>query len=177
MADANEVKPVEKTYGGGFFRRRNKLAWRVGLICETVAAIYEPKSLIDLGCANGDLVGGFNDLGVAACGIEGSSACLPHLACEKDRVMIHDLREPVLIHSKFDLCTCLEVLEHIEPEFANVIANSLAGLSNQLLVSAAPPGQGGIGHVNCQPKEYWIEKFAVRGFVRDKKKDELLLDA
>lgn len=32
------------------------------------------------------------------------------------------------------------------------------------VVSLAPPGQGGHYHVNCQPLEYWEEKFKGHGF-------------
>ena len=30
-------------------------------------------------------------------------------------------------------------------------------LCNYVAMTYAPPGQGGYHHVNCQPKEYWIE--------------------
>jgi hypothetical protein len=34
-------------------------------------------------------------------------------------------------------------------------------------MTSAPVGQGGTNHVNCQPKEYWIEKMEKRGFIID----------
>jgi hypothetical protein len=33
--------------------------------------------------------------------------------------------------------------------------------------SAACPGQGGHGHINLQPKSYWVEKFHRAGFWLD----------
>jgi hypothetical protein len=36
-----------------------------------------------------------------------------------------------------------------------------------LFWSAAIPEQGGDGHVNCQPKEYWEQKFIQRGLQRN----------
>jgi hypothetical protein len=34
-------------------------------------------------------------------------------------------------------------------------------------MSAAHPGQGGVGHFNEQPRQYWIEKLAKIGFTHD----------
>jgi hypothetical protein len=35
-------------------------------------------------------------------------------------------------------------------------------------MSAALPGTGGKDHVNEQPSEYWMAKFAARGFAHDR---------
>jgi hypothetical protein len=43
----------------------------------------------------------------------------------------------------------------------------LSQLSNRIVFTAAPPGQGGTDHVNEQPPSYWIAKFSVRGFAYD----------
>jgi hypothetical protein len=32
--------------------------------------------------------------------------------------------------------------------------------TDKVIFSAAHPGQGGSGHINCQPKEYWRKRFA-----------------
>jgi hypothetical protein len=37
-------------------------------------------------------------------------------------------------------------------------------LSQVIIFTAAPPGQGGTNHVNEQPPSYWISKFQERGF-------------
>jgi hypothetical protein len=33
--------------------------------------------------------------------------------------------------------------------------------------TAARPGQGGVGHVNCRPRDYWAQKFVEAGLVVD----------
>ena len=43
--------------------------------------------------------------------------------------------------------------------------DNLTSFSDVILFSAAIPGQGGTHHVNEQWPSYWIEKFAVRGYV------------
>ena len=33
-----------------------------------------------------------------------------------------------------------------------------------VVFTAAPPGQDGHHHVNCQPQSYWLSKFLARGY-------------
>ena len=41
-----------------------------------------------------------------------------------------------------------------------------------MIFTAAFPGQQGIGHINCQPKEYWLEKFTNIGLTRNTKAED-----
>jgi hypothetical protein len=34
-----------------------------------------------------------------------------------------------------------------------------------LIFTAAQPGQGGVGHINCRKKEYWLNKFVAKGLI------------
>ena len=98
-----------------------------------------------------------------SCGIEGADQCLLYL--ESNAVQILDLRLPINLRRKFELVTCFEVAEHIEPDHVEQFVDNLCRLSHLwLIVSAAPPGQGGHYHVNCQPEEYWVKLFKARGF-------------
>ena len=64
-----------------------------------------------------------------------------------------------------ELTTCIEVLEHIpEPEADAAVAALCNASSRWVYFSAAAPGQPGKGHVNCQDKPYWRQKFEARGF-------------
>ena len=44
-----------------------------------------------------------------------------------------------------------------------------------LIWSAAQPGQGGAGHINCRPKDYWAEQLQAAGLERDKETEQALL--
>ena len=75
---------------------------------------------------------------------------------------ILDLTDPA------DIVVCLEVAEHIDESLAQqVIAsvwrNSRPGAT--VIWSAAQPGQGGVGHINCQVPEYWRDLAIKQGFV------------
>ena len=167
------MKPLEEIYGKRFFARRHKLHWRAPHVCTAIDNVLHPKSVIDVGCATGDLVEEWNLMGKISMGIEGDPSCL-EFAVSSD-IEIRDLRMPInsqpnadtafVFHP--DLCTCFEVAEHIEPEYATIFVDNLVSLSDQVLVSVAPPGQGGHYHVNCQPIEYWMEMFWERHYNLD----------
>jgi hypothetical protein len=159
------MKTVEETYGDRFFRKRNSLSWRVPLVCDAILKAYpEIKSVYDCGCAIGDYVNGFNARRLMADGFEGSEAVLPHVV--DPNVFIRDLRIPIEA-PPHDLCMSFEVAEHIETEYANVYVRNLCYLSDNVLITAAPPGQLGVGHVNCQYQSYWIDLFKKLDFCID----------
>lgn len=161
------MQPLEKIYGPRFFARRHRLNWRAPIVCKAIRDVLAPKSIIDVGCATGDLVAEFVIQGVQAFGIEGSTACLQHLECSASRLFLFDIRYPLPKGiGRYDLALCLEVAEHIEPEYAHQLIQNLGLLSGRILISAAPPGQGGHYHVNCRPPEYWVELFCIHAFKR-----------
>jgi hypothetical protein len=65
-----------------------------------------------------------------------------------------------------DVVICTEVAEHVYPERADALVEAVCiAAAERVVWSAARPGQDWEGHVNLQPPEYWISKFAARGFV------------
>lgn len=69
-------------------------------------------------------------------------------------------RQPAAdVDGPFDLAYCLEVGEHVDEALSTPLVRFAAAQAPTLVFTAAPPGQGGHGHVNEQPKGYWIEKF------------------
>lgn len=159
------MRPLESIYTNMYFKTRHRLAWRAPIICGTLAGIFHPKMVIDVGCAIGDLVLGFSKLGADAWGLEGSATAFPHMLVPVSCLIKHDLREKLKRCSKFDLVTCFEVAEHIEKEYVEVFLDNLQALAWEwVIMSAAPEGQGGAYHVNCQPQSYWIKKMQERNF-------------
>jgi hypothetical protein len=68
---------------------------------------------------------------------------------------------------RYDLAVSLEVAEHLPPALGDELVATCVKSAPHVLFSAAPPGQGGQGHVNEQPKAYWIERFARHGYRLD----------
>lgn len=124
----------------------------------------KPKSLIDIGSGVGIYLKAFYDLGINDCiGYDGSAHAVSD-ALLPGRIMLHDLRRPLRLKRRYDLCLCIEVAEHLDGRYAPLLINTLVSLSNRICFTAAIPGQGGLHHVNEKPHEYWIDLFGRKGF-------------
>jgi SAM-dependent methyltransferase len=127
------------------------------------------RTIIDVGCGGGLYVTEFCREGFDAIGLEYS----PRLRrkCYRRGVSVYEFdvsRTTTLPPgAPFDVALSLEVAEHIAPRLSNSFVASFAGLADIVLFTAAHPGQGGTGHINEQPRDYWIEKFEKAGFVFD----------
>lgn len=63
---------------------------------------------------------------------------------------------------------CLEVAEHIQEHLAPLVVKSIWENTEPggfVVFSAAQPGQGGVGHINCRYPEYWANLAREAGFV------------
>lgn len=148
-------------------------AARAGVIASAQAMIpviynaLKPTSVVDVGCGEGWFLKEFGAFGVKElCGID--EEILDPLNGDIDYYAF-DLNYTLPIRSHFDLALCLETAEHLAPESADTLVDSLCALSDKILFSAAIPAQGGIHHVNEQWQSYWVEKFWERGYhVSDK---------
>lgn len=57
--------------------------------------------------------------------------------------------------------------EHLEEEQEEVYLENITKTSDQILFTAAVPGQMGVNHINEQWQSYWIKKFRERGYYCD----------
>jgi hypothetical protein len=164
---------LDKIYTESFFARRKSLIWRAEILCDIIAKEFDFDSIIDVGCAIGEYVQRFNQLGYIAKGIEGSTAAIPYLL-DPENISITDIAKIDVFSSGglFDICMCLEVAEHISEKYTDTFIRNLCRLSQNILFSAAEPGQKGHGHINCQPKSYWEHEFVKRNYCRDCDKEE-----
>jgi hypothetical protein len=80
-------------------------------------------------------------------------------------VTVHDLRQPFAAERRYDLCLCIDVIEHVEPEYEENVIRTLVNASDTIIFSSPPPGQGGDGHVNERPIAHWVGLFAQYGYI------------
>jgi SAM-dependent methyltransferase len=136
------------------------------IILPKVVELFNPTSVIDVGCGTGSFLSVLLDLGIKNIkGIEGNWLDRRKLFVDPSLIAEIDLQKPFEIERKFDLAICLEVAEHLNESSAESFVASLVKLSNVILFSAAIPGQGGQNHVNEQPIAYWQAKFQKHGFL------------
>lgn len=132
-----------------------------------VYKLVEPSSVVDIGCGLGTFLHEFRRLGVDdLLGIDGEwvDRDLLFKNIEPDQFLQKDLTRKVDIGRRFDLAVSLEVAEHIPEEYSENFLDTLTGLSDMILFSAAIPQQGGYNHFNERWVGYWIEKFKKRGY-------------
>lgn len=124
---------------------------------------YNPKSVLDIGCGIGSYLLGALNKGVSGYGIEISEQAKKYTDEKlKGRILYDDAtNENLWSYNYYDCSICLEVAEHVEPEKSEKLIQTICGFNKgRILFSAAPIGQDGTGHINCQPKQFWIDLFA-----------------
>ena len=139
---------------------------------ETIA-IFAPTSVLDIGCGSGVSMDYFLSKGIDAVGVEGSTMAISNARNSKQIVQF-DLRRELDLNRRFDLVWSYEFVEHIHPRYVTNLARSFSNHADRLVLSAAPPGQTGLGHFNEQPSSYWIEKFADLGYSYNERAAERL---
>lgn len=153
MLDATQ--PHDPQYLAFQQSRRDK-EWSTRCLLASFAYLGIPSSLFDVGCGDGHLVRLSRSLGVDAYGIDLHGSNGPW-------VILHDLKGGSF-EKPSSMVLCWELAEHLPEHRADELCFMLsASTIDYLLFSAAIPGQGGSGHLNEQPHEYWTDKLTSRG--------------
>jgi len=74
----------------------------------------------------------------------------------------HDLTTGPL-YCNVDLVHCQEMVEHLEEKYIDNLIDTLS-CGNVILMTHALPNQPGHHHVNCKPKEYWVDLLKNKGY-------------
>lgn len=143
------------------------------IVVPLLQELLAPKSVVDVGCGIGNWLAEFRARGVDdIVGIEGhwidddsGGSRASMLRVSRDRLIPHDLEQPLHLDRKFDLALSLEVAEHLPAEAAPQLVRTLTELAPVVMFSAAVPYQGGTGHVNERWPSYWAGLFDTREFL------------
>jgi glycosyltransferase involved in cell wall biosynthesis len=133
----------------------------------------KPQKVLDIGCGPGTYVHECVNLGLNAHGYDNDLRVkdLPNVTLRDLRLTGKDIPDATVT-------LCLEVAEHLPESEADTVVRSVIGHTHTdgiIIWTAAQPGQGGHGHINCQPKEYWLAKFIDQGWYLDMElRDQLL---
>jgi len=140
------------------------------IMSETIYSILKPKTFIDVGCGPGHFANEFKKLGKDKISVTATdfSNYSKEFIDPSVKFMLKDLRVPFNLNKKYDVVLCLEVIEHIDKKYEDTLCKNLIDLTKKyLIITAAPPGQFGLNHVNCKPLDYWKTKFIELGLVYD----------
>lgn len=149
---------TDSIYTHSFYEEETRVAvTSAQVVLPVIFEMLHPDTVIDIGSGTGGWASVACDLGAVIRAVDNEApedlACVP--------LARHDL-EAGYDCAGWDLAICLEVAEHLSKEAGPRLVAGLAG-AKAVLFSAATPGQPGIGHINCQPHEYWHELFAQHG--------------
>ncbi len=156
--------------GGGPYERNERWLKFFGEVADGIIRDLHPTSVFDAGCAMGFLVEELHKRGVEAWGADISEYAISQVhESIAGYCRVASLTEPP--GRRFDLITCIEVLEHVPPAEADQAIANLCGATDRLLLSTTPGDFGEPTHLNVQPPEWWAAKFAEHGFMRDLERD------
>ena len=131
-----------------------------------------PRNCIDIGCGPGMHVHALRSWGIEASGIEPDERAASEFIFNKS---LFDL--PGTNEMQADLVICMEVAEHIEQSREDEVVQKVAATVGKWLIwTAAVPGQGGVGHINCKPKEEWAAKLEQQGLTRIQRVENEIID-
>ncbi len=122
-----------------------------------------PKTVFDAGCAIGFLVETLRARGIEAFGRDFSSYAIGQVPqglkafCSEGSIA-----DP--IEGRFDLVTCIEVVEHMPEEQARKAVQNLCAAAPMVFFSSSPTDFEEETHINVQTPLYWLRLFAAEGF-------------
>lgn len=156
--------------GGGSYA--NKKLWYpfFDQIAQKIAETYQPKTVLDAGCAYGYLVEAFRKRGIESYGIDISEYAISHVDKSIQAFCsAQSITEPLPkeFPKKFDLIISIEVLEHLTAEEGEQALKNLCNYTDTFIFSSTDSDIEDITHINVQRKEYWARIFAQNGFFRE----------
>jgi SAM-dependent methyltransferase len=135
------------------------------VIADRIVGIANPRTALDVGCARGLLVQALAERGVEAQGVDISEHAIASAHEDvRDRLRVASATKP--FEGRFDLITCIEVLEHMSPVDAQQAIDNMTDAADVVLFSSSPGDHDEPTHVNTRPTAQWAAWFAERGFFR-----------
>jgi SAM-dependent methyltransferase len=162
-----KLKAHDVIYDADYFEFIDRTALQSApTVADSIIEIFDPDSVLDVGCGTGALLHELQKRNLAVAGLEYSREALKYCRRRNLEVLEFDLKSDGDPFSgrRFDLVISVEVAEHLPAEVADNFVDLICRYGDCVVFTAATPGQGGRDHVNEQPNPYWIEKFNNRDF-------------
>lgn len=151
---------------GKAYERGNGWEEIFGKYADRILKEIKPHKTLDVGCAKGFFVEALRDRGVEAYGIDISEYAVSQVREDiRPFCMVQSALLPV--KEKYDLITCIEVLEHIDNQDVPLAIRHMCEASDDILFSSTPFDYEEESHVSVHTPAYWAEQFAYHGFYHD----------
>jgi GT2 family glycosyltransferase/SAM-dependent methyltransferase len=129
-----------------------------GRIADEIVRRLGPKRVLDVGCAMGFLVESLRDRGVEAYGFDISEYAIRHVRPDIRRYCwVASATQP--IDGRFDLITCIEVLEHLLDRDGRYAIRNIACHAPVILFSSTPTDFAEPTHTAVRPIVEWLRLF------------------
>jgi len=130
--------------------------------------LFNPATVLDVGCAKGFLVYALEQNGVEAWGIDASEYAVENAEeAVRDKIALGMAEKLPYDDNFFEVVTILDVLEHIpERNVAKTIKELLRVAKKHVIVRVVTkdvPGDLDTSHETVKPKEWWEEQFIKHG--------------
>jgi len=149
-------------FDANYYRKRQYLIWRAPIICFYIKQIFNPISVMDFGCSIGDLVHGFNNIGIPSIGFDSSEEVI-RWAMPETPIFIKNITQPLDITFQFDLSLCIEVLRFVPDDKLPGLLHNIYCHSKRVVI-----GYGG------DRKDYIVKTMLDFGFVELKSQIDIL---
>lgn len=162
---------MDKEYNQAYFKKRGKIFTDIKSFSFALflKSFLNPKSLLDVGCAEGKLVGWARKLGIDAYGVDISEEGFSQAPLfVPQRCQVGDILKLPFQDNQFEVVTSLAVLEHIEKKDTGKALGELIRVSQkyvflQICVRDNPlEGEHFLldpTHVNIEGSSWWVKKF------------------
>jgi SAM-dependent methyltransferase len=167
VEETEQVRSHDDIYDNQYFQFvEQTTAQSADIIASSILHSFRPSSVVDVGCGTGVLLERLRAYGVQVKGLEYAEAALKYCQMRGLDVVKFDVEAGRLLTEvkNADVVVSMEVGQQIHAASADRYIDLLCGIANIIVFSSATPGQGDRAPRNEKPHQYWIEKFAQRGY-------------
>lgn len=145
----------DQLYGDQQFKNRPKAIYQA--YARVIAEIFNPDSILDLGCANGYALAWWQKQKIKISGLEPARAAFTYMPkTVQPFVKQLDLRQ-ILNLKPAEVVNFTEVAEHIDKKYETIMLNNVINSVKKYLIISWS-NEANVEHVNPQPENYVRKK-------------------